>query len=79
MKLTLRDMLFGCWHSRYTFPRTVRDPQQLRKIPAAKLTGTYVVCLTCGKEFPFSAEHWAVITGVEKQVSTLHTKFLTEV
>jgi len=46
----LMDAMFGCWHSRYSFPITVRKG---RKNAAASLTGTYVVCLDCGKELPY--------------------------
>ena len=42
--------LFGCWHGRYSFPITVKKG---RRSPAAFPTGTYIVCLDCGKEFPY--------------------------
>ena len=45
------DMFFGCWHKRYSFPITARAGQ--RRAEAAIPTGTYVVCLDCGKEFPY--------------------------
>ena len=48
--LNLVDVLFGCTHKRYTFPITTRGK---RYSEAAKVTGTYVVCLDCGKEFPY--------------------------
>ncbi len=41
--------LFTCPHRRMTFPLTVREesgPNLARK--------TYVVCLTCGKQFPYN-------------------------
>jgi hypothetical protein len=47
----LVDAMFGCWHSRYSFPITVRPG--LRRGRAAFRTGTYVVCLDCGKEMPY--------------------------
>lgn len=50
MLTSLMDILFGCWHRRYSFPITVRPAGRSR---AATLTGTYVVCLDCGKEFPY--------------------------
>ena len=47
----LVEALFGCRHSRYSFPVNVR---RLKRRPqAAALTGTYVACLDCGKEFPY--------------------------
>jgi len=45
------DLLFGCWHRRCSFPLTVRG--ELRRRAAASVTGTYVVCLDCGQEFPY--------------------------
>jgi hypothetical protein len=47
----LLDAIFGCWHGHYSFPITVR--KGARRNAAASLTGTYVVCLDCGKEFPY--------------------------
>jgi len=44
------DALFGCWHLHYSFPITLKPGS--RRNHAAMLTGTYVVCLECGKEFP---------------------------
>jgi hypothetical protein len=49
--MKLMDVLFGCSHKRYTFPITTR-PGQYRS-EAAAVTGTYVVCLDCGREFPY--------------------------
>jgi len=49
--MSLLDRIFGCSHKRYSFPITVRNAQ--RRGPAASLTGTYVVCLNCGQEFPY--------------------------
>jgi predicted protein tyrosine phosphatase len=49
--MRLFDMVFGCSHKRCSFPITVRG--KLRKSPAASITGTYVVCLDCGQEFPY--------------------------
>jgi hypothetical protein len=49
--MRLFDMVFGCSHKRCSFPITVRG--KLRKNPAASITGTYVVCLDCGQEFPY--------------------------
>ncbi len=53
---SLFDILFGCWHSHLSFPVTAKQPAQ-RKIAAARQTGTYVVCLDCGREFPYDWEH----------------------
>jgi hypothetical protein len=49
--MSLFELVFGCSHQRCSFPITVRG--KLRRSPAALITGTYVVCLDCGKEFPY--------------------------
>jgi ribosomal protein L32 len=49
--VTILDALFGCWHKRMSFPLTSRRGQ--RRPEAALQTGTYVVCLDCGKEFAY--------------------------
>jgi len=58
----LLDTLFGCRHTRYTFPITVRS--RSRRSSAAMLTGTYVACLDCGKEFPYDWQDMKMITSV---------------
>ena len=60
----LVDAVFGCWHSRYSFPVTVRRAS--RRPEAAALTGTYVACLDCGKEFPYDWHEMKVITSPEE-------------
>ena len=52
------NALFGCWHRNYSFPRTVR---QGARSAAASVTGTYVVCLDCGKEFPYDWKSMKVV------------------
>ena len=59
----LIDMLFGCWHKNVSFPITNKissKPGQKRS-EAASLTGTYVVCLQCGKEFPYDWEAMRIV------------------
>ena len=46
----LWDVMFGCRHSRYSFPLTIRAGS--RRAHAGH-TGTYVVCLDCGREFNY--------------------------
>ena len=46
----LMDAMFGCRHARYSFPITVRASSW--RTPAPR-TGTYVVCLDCGREFGY--------------------------
>jgi hypothetical protein len=57
----LYDTLFGCRHSRYSFPVTIRG--SARRPQAGALTGTYVVCLDCGKEFPYDWDEMRIITS----------------
>lgn len=49
--MSLFDVLLGCSHKRCSFPLTVSG--NLRRRAAASVTGTYVVCLDCGQEFPY--------------------------
>jgi hypothetical protein len=49
--MSLFDLIFGCSHKHRSFPFTVRGKR--RRTPAASVTGTYVVCLECGHEFPY--------------------------
>jgi hypothetical protein len=56
------DALFGCWHSHYSFPITVRAGS--RRHGAAVRAGTYVVCLDCGKELAYD---WREMRVVEPQ------------
>ena len=65
MIASLMDMLFGCWHTKYSFPITSRKGAERRL--AAHLTGTYVVCLECGKEFPYDWKQMKVVTSLPKQ------------
>ncbi|HVI78097.1 MAG TPA: hypothetical protein VM715_08015 [Candidatus Acidoferrum sp.] len=60
----LIEAVFGCRHSRYSFPVNVRRAK--RRPQAAALTGTYVVCLDCGKEFAYDWQEMKVITSPEE-------------
>ena len=60
----LIDLVFGCRHSHYSFPVTIRGAK--RRPQAAMLTGTYVACLDCGKEFPYDWQDMKVITSPER-------------
>ena len=60
----LFDGLFGCWHLNKGFPITVKAGTRRNKAAAA--TGTYVVCLDCGKEFPYDWREMKVIEDVPK-------------
>ena len=71
----LIDAIFGCRHSRYSFPVTIRGAA--RRPQAAALTGTYVACLDCGREFPYDWQEMMVITSPAERrqyVASLATK-----
>jgi len=53
------DAFFGCWHHRYSFPITVKKG---RRSAAASVTGTYVVCLDCGKEWPYDWKQMKIVS-----------------
>jgi hypothetical protein len=75
MVAKLFDALFGCWHTHYSFPQTVRPGT--RRNRAASLTGTYVVCLNCGKELPYDWQEMRVVTEAQSSpaaVGSLATK-----
>ncbi len=55
----LLDAFFGCWHSNLSFPITTKSGK--RRSPAASLTGTYVVCLDCGKEFAYDWREMKIV------------------
>jgi hypothetical protein len=59
------DALFGCWHKRISFPQTSKRGQ--RRSGAATLTGTYVVCLDCGREFAYDWKKMRVLSPSETQ------------
>jgi hypothetical protein len=58
------DMLFGCSHKHYSFPITARPGQQ--RSEAASVTGTYVVCLDCGKEFAYDWQEMKFVEPPQK-------------
>ena len=56
---SLLDILFGCSHKNVSFPITKRPGQ--RHSEAASLTGTYVACLDCGKEFAYDWQEMKIV------------------
>jgi RNase P subunit RPR2 len=66
--VSLIDMLFGCCHRRLSFPLTAKNR---RSSTAAKPTGTYVVCLSCGKEFPYDWQRMRVVSSAEEVSDSL--------
>ena len=53
------DALFGCMHSHISFPITIKKGP---RSGAAFFTGTYVVCLDCGKEMPYDWKKMKIVT-----------------
>ena len=51
--------LFGCAHSRCTFPITL--------IESGRHSNTYVVCLDCGREFDYDWERMKVASARQSQ------------
>jgi hypothetical protein len=67
------DAFFGCYHYRYSFPITVKKG---RRTAAAAVTGTYVVCLDCGKEMPYDWKQMKIVSVRTQRapVASLATK-----
>ena len=62
----LLDLLLGfCAHDRYTFPISLKPGQH--RPEAAKVTGVYVVCLDCGKEFAYSWDEMRVVARPSRE------------
>jgi hypothetical protein len=57
------DALFGCWHKNISFPQTQKRGQ--RRSEAAAQTGTYVVCLDCGREFAYDWQKMRILSPGE--------------
>ena len=57
--MSLFDLLFGCSHQRCSFPITVKSKPLSNS--AASVTGTYIVCLDCGQEFPYDWEEMKMV------------------
>ena len=74
--MSLVDLIFGCWHKNYSFPITARGA---RRTAAAAETGTYVVCLDCGKEFPYDWKEMKVISSRSEQRHYLRSLATKEV
>jgi hypothetical protein len=62
---SLLDVLFGCSHKNFSFPITKKPGQRLSA--AASVTGTYVTCLDCGKEFAYDWQEMKVIEDFRHQ------------
>jgi hypothetical protein len=64
--VTILDALFGCWHKRKSFPITSKRGQH--RSTAAGQTGTYVVCLDCGKEFAYDWQEMRIRKARPQQI-----------
>lgn len=62
MTPSIVDILFGCWHSNYSFPLASKTN------PAAMKTGHYVCCLDCGKEFAYDWKTMRVVGNSPQQI-----------
>jgi hypothetical protein len=69
MLAKLSEIFFGCSHRNYSFPISKRPGQ--RRSGAAMATGTYVVCLKCGKEFAYDWKRMRVISPSEKPAAAM--------
>jgi hypothetical protein len=67
------DVLFGCTHGHISFPITIKKGARSR---AAFPTGTYVVCLDCGREMPYDWKQMKIVRGAPERVpvASLATK-----
>ena len=59
------EMLFGCRHNNMSFPMTAK--LKGRRHAAAQVTGTYQVCLDCGKEFAYDWNEMRMVSGREEK------------
>ena len=65
MLARLIDLFFGCGHSHLSFPMTAKRTS--RRCQAAFLTGTYVVCLDCGREFAYDWQRMKIVDAVRDE------------
>jgi len=75
MLARMLDAVFGCWHRNYSFPITLAPGSA--RCEAASLTGTYVVCLECGKELSYDWNAMKIVSSAEENarlVASLATK-----
>ena len=61
-----------CWHWKKGPLITLRANQPRKGVPG--ITGTYFVCLTCGKEFAYDLEKGRVIDPTPSQIKLLLNK-----
>jgi len=61
------DVMFGCRHARYSFPITIRPGTHRAMAPGR--TGTYVVCLDCGREFAYDWQEMRMAQSQHKEAA----------
>lgn len=61
---SLLSSIFGCSHSRTTFPLT---PSRKSQKSEGVRTGTYIVCLDCGKEFAYNWKEMRIGAPVRRE------------
>ncbi len=66
MLAALLQALFGCTHRHMTFPISLRAGKARR---AVGRFDTYVVCLDCGKEFPYSWDEMRILPDADRPVA----------
>lgn len=66
----LWDVFFGCRHRHCSFPISSKI---LKQRSAAGVTGTYVVCLDCGKEFAYDWEQMKMVSPLRPTTAALRS------
>jgi RNase P subunit RPR2 len=61
----LMDAMFGCRHSRYSFPLTVRAGSRR----TSQRSGTYVACLDCGREFRYDWQEMKIVGSQGREIA----------
>jgi hypothetical protein len=70
--VSLFDVLFGCSHKSFSFPITKKRAQRVSA--AASVTGTYVVCLDCGKEFAYDWQQMKIVGNKASKPANVQPK-----
>ncbi len=69
----LFNTVFGCKHSRCSFPMSIKAGA--RRSAAAHRTGTYVTCLDCGQEFAYDWQQMKILGNeVDEPAQVLRTE-----
>jgi hypothetical protein len=67
----LWDVFFGCRHRHYSFPLSNKILKQ--RSSATGPTGSYVVCLDCGKEFAYDWGQMKVVSPLRPATAALRS------